>query len=200
MIAAVRGEVLVRRPDHIVVDAAGVGYRLAVSTETLRAVPATGTQVTLHAHLISRDDSLALYGFATEEERDLFISLISVSGVGPKVALAALSAGASRELVRAIAAGDAKRFQAVPGIGKRTAERIIVELRERISEGLEEEVPADGGSTGSSGVRGEAREGLLGLGYTPAEAERLLDGATGENAEDLIGSALRSAAGDRTAA
>jgi Holliday junction DNA helicase RuvA len=200
VIAAVRGEVLVRTADHVVVDAAGVGYRLAVSTETLRAVPAAGSEVVLHAHLISRDDSLALYGFASEEERDLFTSLISVSGVGPKVALAALSAGAAGDLARAIATGDSKRFQAVPGIGKRTAERIIVELRERIGEGLDEEVPAAGSSAGSSGVREEAREGLLGLGYTPAEAERLLDGATGESAEDLIGSALRSGTGDRTAA
>lgn len=201
MIAAVRGEVLVRRPDHVVVDAAGVGYRLAVSTETLRAVPATGSEVTLHAHLISRDDSLALFGFATEEERDLFTSLISVSGVGPKVALAALSAGAARDLVRAIATGDSKRFQAVPGIGKRTAERIIVELKERMSEGLEDEAAGDGAtSAGPTGVRAEARDGLLGLGYTPAEAERLLDGATGDSAEDLISSALRAGAGDRSAA
>jgi Holliday junction DNA helicase RuvA len=197
MIAAVRGEVLVRRPDHVVIDAGGVGYRLAVSAETLRAVPATGSEATLHAHLISRDDSLSLYGFATEEERDLFVALISVSGVGPKVALAALSAGAARELVRALASGDAKRFQAVPGIGKRTAERIIVELRERFSEGLEE---APAAATGASAARAEAREGLLGLGYTPVEAERLLDGATGESAEDLISSALRSGTGDRTAA
>lgn len=197
MIAAVRGEVLVRRPDHVVIDAAGVGYRLAVSAETLRAVPATGREATLHAHLISRDDSLNLYGFATEEERDLFVSLTSVSGVGPKVALAALSAGPARDLVGAIAGGDAKRFQAVPGIGKRTAERIIVELRERV------EAESDAGAADAAeagGPRAEARDGLLSLGYTPAEVERLLAGAAGETAEELIGSALRSAGGDRTAA
>ena len=140
MIAAVRGEVLVRRPDHVVIDAGGVGYRLAVSAETLKAVPATGREAFLHAELIARDDSLALYGFASEEERDLFGELISVSGVGPKVAIATLSGGPARELLRAIAAGDAKRFQAVPGIGKRTAERIIVELREKVAGELEEEV------------------------------------------------------------
>lgn len=197
MIAAVRGEVLVRRPDHVVIDAAGVGYRLAVSAETLRAVPATGREATLHAHLVSRDDSLNLYGFATEEERDLFVSLTSVSGVGPKVALAALSAGPARDLVGAIAGGDAKRFQAVPGIGKRTAERIIVELRERV--GAESDAGAAGG-TEAGGPRAEARDGLLSLGYTPAEIERLLAGAAGETAEELIGSALRSAGGDRTPA
>ena len=140
MIAAVRGEVMVRRPDHVVIDAAGVGYRLTVSAETLKAVPAAGSEAFLHAELISRDDSLALYGFSSEEERDLFRQLISVSGVGPKVAIATLSGGSARELLRAIAAGDAKRFQAVPGIGKRTAERIIVELREKVAGALEEEV------------------------------------------------------------
>ena len=115
MIASVSGEVLVRRPDHVVIDASGVGYRLAVSAETLKAVPARGKHAVLHAHLVARDDSLNLYGFASEEERDLFLSLISVSGVGPKVAIAILSGGTPRELLKALAAGDAKRFQAVPG-------------------------------------------------------------------------------------
>src|ERR1700759_4540800 len=136
MIAAVRGEVMVRRPDHVVIDANGVGYRLAVSTETLKAVPAAGSEAFLHAELIAREDSLALYGFATEDERELFRLLISVSGVGPKVGIAALSGGSSRELLRAIAAGDTKRFQAVPGIGKRTAERAILELRGKGPGGL----------------------------------------------------------------
>ncbi len=133
MIASVSGKVLVRRPDHVVVEAAGVGYKLTVSSETLRAVPAIGNDVALHAHLISRDDGISLFGFASEEERDLFLMLISVSGVGPKVGIAALSGGAVRDLLTAIAAGDHKRFQAVPGIGKRTAERIIVELREKVA-------------------------------------------------------------------
>ena len=115
MIASVSGEVLVRRPDHVVIDANGVGYRLAVSAETLKSVPARGKRAALHAHLVAREDSLSLYGFASEEERDLFLHLISVGGVGPKVAMAVLSGGPVRELLRAIAAGDAKRFQAVPG-------------------------------------------------------------------------------------
>ncbi len=190
MIAAVSGEVLSRRSEHVVVDAAGVGYRLAVSAETLRTVPAVGERVSLHAHLISRDDSLALYGFATEDERELFLSLISVSGVGPKVAMAALSGGTAGELLRAIAAGDAKRFQAVPGIGKRTAERIIVELRERVAGELEEGVAT---VSSEDDARSEARDGLLGLGYTPVEAERLLAAVSGETAEELVAAALRSA-------
>lgn len=194
MIAAVNGEVIARRGDHVVLDAAGVGYRLAVSGETLRTVPAVGERVSLHAHLIARDDSLALYGFATEDERELFLALISVSGVGPKVAMATLSGGSPGELLRAIAAGDAKRFQAVPGIGKRTAERIIVELRERVAGELDEGAAP---VAAEDGARVEAREGLIGLGYTPLEAERLLAGASGESAEELIAAALR---GDRAAA
>jgi len=200
VIASVSGDVLVRRPDHVVIDAAGVGYRLAISNETLRSVPGAGERATLHAHLIARDDSMALYGFATEDERDLFLALISVSGVGPKVALAALSGGPVRELLKAIATGDAKRFQAVPGIGKRTAERIIVELREKVAGELADEdgdVPDAG--TGP-GPRSEAREGLLGLGYTPIEAERLLDGVEGETAEDLIAAVLRQPGNERAAA
>jgi len=191
VIAAVRGEVVVRRPDHVVIDANGVGYRLTVSSETLRAVPATGREAFLHAELVSRDDSLALFGFASEEERDLFGELVSVSGVGPKVAIATLSGGPARELLRAIAAGDAKRFQAVPGIGKRTAERIIVELRDKVAGSLEEEVVeglAEGGD-----ARDLAREGLVNLGYAPLEAEQLLDGLQSSDPQELIASALRKA-------
>ena len=198
MIAAVRGEVMVRRPDHVVIEAGGVGYRLAVSAETLKAVPATGRDAFLHAELISRDDSLSLYGFASEEERDLFGELISVSGIGPKVALAALSGGPVRELLRAIAAGDAKRFQAVPGIGKRTSERIIVELREKVAGALEEEVVLGGGADASP--RDLARDGLVNLGYAPLEAEQLLDGIEADNAEQLLGAALRKAGSSRSKA
>jgi holliday junction DNA helicase RuvA len=190
--ASVCGEVLVRRPDHVVLEAGGVGYRLAVSAETLKAVPATGRDATLHSHLVARDDALSLYGFATEEERDLFLQLISVSGVGPKVAIAVLSGAPPGELLRAIARGDAKRFQAVPGIGKRTADRIIVELREKVAESLDEAALA--AEAGSEEPRSLAREGLVNLGYTPAEAEELMNGASGESAEDLISAALRRAA------
>lgn len=194
MIASVRGEVLVRRPDHVVVEAAGVGYRLAVSAETLKAVPARGKQGTLHAHLVVRDDAMTLYGFASEEERDLFLNLTSVSGVGPKVAIAILSGGTPRELLRAIAAGDGKRFQAVPGVGKRTAERVIVELREKVTGELEEGVTATADGGGDD-PRTLARDGLMHLGYTLTEAEKLLDGAEGDSPEDLIGAALRGAGG-----
>ena len=197
MIALLRGEVAVRRSDHVVVLCGGVGYRAAVSAETLRHVGAVGEAVTLHTHLIVRDDALALYGFHAEEERELFLMLLSVQAVGPKVALAVLSAGTPRELIGALAAGDAARFQAVPGIGKRTAERIIVELREKVG------VSADVGGAARSPIvarRGEraspralAREGLLELGYGPDEADELLAGVEGESAEQLLGAALRLA-------
>jgi holliday junction DNA helicase RuvA len=189
VIALVKGEVAVRRADHVVVMAGGVGYRLAVSAETLRHVPRVGRDITLHAHTILRDDAIALYGFAGEDERDLFLLLLGVQAVGPKVALAVLSGGPPRELLAAIAAGDAARFQAVPGIGKRTAERIIVELREKVGDGDAAPITITRGDD----PRRLARDGLLELGYAPAEAESLLAGAEGASAEELIATALRGA-------
>jgi Holliday junction DNA helicase RuvA len=194
LIATVRGEVLVRRGDYVVVEAAGVGYRLRVSSETLRSVPAAGNEVFLHAETISRDDSISLYGFASEEERDLFTQLIGVSGVGPKVAIAALSGGPHRELVSAIVGGDSKRFQAVPGIGKRTAERIILELKDRITAEAEAAGTEVAGPAAGS-ARSLARDGLINLGYPPLEAEQLLDGLDAEaDPEVLISAALKRAA------
>jgi Holliday junction DNA helicase RuvA len=190
VIASVRGEVTVRRPDHVVVECAGVGYRLAVSAHTLRSVPAAGEETLLHTHLVLRDDGMHLYGFASEEERELFLMLVGVQSVGPKVALAVLSGGSPRDLTNAIAGGDSARFQAVPGIGKRTAERIIVELREKVAG---EAVATAVQTTPSDDPRTLAREGLLGLGFAPAEADQLLDSAAGDTPEDLIAAALRAA-------
>jgi Holliday junction DNA helicase RuvA len=190
VIALVSGTVAVRRSDHVVIDCGGVGYRLAVSTQTLRQVPAVGNEVLLHTHLVVRDDALSLYGFASEEERELFLMLLGVQSVGPKVALAVLSGGPPRDLLAALAAGDAARFQAVPGIGKRTAERIIVELREKVGVSL----PAHTISVRrSEDPRALAREALVELGYTAPEADELLDGAEGEQPEELVAQALRMA-------
>lgn len=192
MIALVAGDVVVRRPDHVVLETSGgVGYRLAVSAETLRQVPAVGRPASLHSHLVARDDALALYGFATEEERDLFLLLIGVQGVGPKVALAVLGAGPPRELAGALAAGDTARLQAVPGIGRRIAERIVAELREKVA-------PTGDGEPAIVVTRGDdprriARDGLLELGFPSGEAEGLLAVAEGESAEELLQSALRAA-------
>ena len=192
MIAFVNGEVVGRREDYVVVQTSGgVGYHLAVSAETLAQVPAVGQSVSLHCHLVVRDDSMALYGFASEEERDLFLMLLGVQGVGPKVALALLSGGPPRELASALASGDVARLQAVPGIGKRTAERILVELREKmIALGTE-----DGEITVTRGddPRRIARDGLVELGFTMQEADAFVAGAEGESAEDLLQSALKAA-------
>jgi holliday junction DNA helicase RuvA len=190
VIALVRGRVVVRRPDHVVVDCQGVGYRLAVSSETLRQVPAAGQEVTLHSHLVVRDDALALYGFATEEERDLFLMLLGVQTVGPKVALAVLSTAAPRQLAAAVASGEAARLRA-PGVGKRTAERIIVELREKVDTVAVTDEPAPVG-TPADGPAVLAREALSGLGYAANEIDALLEGAEGTT-EELIAHALRSA-------
>jgi holliday junction DNA helicase RuvA len=200
MIALLRGEVAVRRADHVVIVCGGIGHRAAVSAETLRHVPAVGGEVTLHTHLIVRDDALSLYGFASEQERDLFLMLLSVQAVGPKVALAVLSGGPPRELVAALAAGDAGRLQAVPGIGKRTAERIIVELREKVGALADAQVSGPALAVSITARRGAgprmlARDGLLELGYTLGEAEELLRDAEGQTAEQLIAQALAAAHG-----
>ncbi|HEX4759661.1 MAG TPA: Holliday junction branch migration protein RuvA [Thermoleophilaceae bacterium] len=189
MIASVRGQVTVRRPDHVVIESGGVGYRLAVSAETLKAVPATGKETLLQSHLVMRDDGIYLFGFASEEERELFLMLIAVQGVGPKVALAVLSGGTTRELLKAIAAGDSARFQAFPGIGKRTADRIIVELREKVAgkAALDEIV-----ITKTDDPHTLARQGLVGLGFSSQEADELLSEVAGDTPEELIGEALRA--------
>ena len=190
MIALLSGNVAVRRGDHVVIECGGVGYRVAVSAQTLRKVPAVGNQTLLHTHMVVRDDALALYGFATEEERSLFLMLLGVQSVGPKVALAVLSGGPPRDLLAAVAGGDTARLQAVPGIGKRTAERIVVELREKVDAALP---AAEITITRSDDPRSLAREGLIGLGYTAVEADELLERTEGDRPEDLIAHALRSA-------
>lgn len=193
MIASIAGDVALRRAGHVVLETAGgVGYKLAVSAETLRQVPPVGGTVSLLTHLAVREDAMVLYGFATEEERELFELLISVQGVGPKVALAVLGGGGPREVIRTIAAGDARTLQGAPGVGKRIAERIVAELREKVGVDL----PADDGVitvVRSDGPHELARAGLLELGYEPGEADRLLAAAGGETAEELLASALRGA-------
>jgi Holliday junction DNA helicase RuvA len=188
MIASIRGTVISHRPDAAVIECSGVGYRLAVSAHTAQKIPPVGQEAFLHSHLIMRDDAIHLYGFAGEDERELFLLLLGVQGVGPKVALAVLSGGTTGELLNAIAAGDSKRFQAVPGIGKRTAERIIVELREKVGEGDNIVVMR------ADDPRTIARDGLVGLGFSIQEADKLLANAAGESAEELIEAALRARA------
>jgi Holliday junction DNA helicase RuvA len=172
------------------VECAGVGYRLAVSANSMRTVPAVGAETLLHTHMVMRDDGMHLFGFASEEERELFLLLTQVQSVGPKVALAVLSGGTPRDLMNAIASADSARFQAFPGIGKRTAERIIVELREKVAGHVsgEDEIVI----TRTDDARTLAREGLIGLGYSSQEADKLLDKTSGDTPEDLISGALRA--------
>jgi len=137
-----------------------------------------------------REDALSLYGFATEEERDLFLLLLGVQSVGPKMALAVLSGGTPRELLGAVASGDTARLVAVPGIGKRTAERIIVELREKVAgQATSDEIVV----TKTDDPLSLARQGLLGLGFDAREIDVLLDKAEGQTPEELIAEALRAA-------
>ena len=190
MIASIRGEVISRFAGEVVIEAAGVGYKLAVSSETLSAVPAAGEEGRLFTHLVMRDDAMNLYGFSTQAERELFLMLIGVQSVGPKVALAVLSGGTPRELLNAIASGDSARFQTVPGIGKRTAERIIVELREKVAGKVSDEIVVR--HTPTDDPRTLARAGLLGLGFTPQEADGMLDTVAGDTPEVLISEALKA--------
>jgi holliday junction DNA helicase RuvA len=190
MIALVRGEVVERGPDHATLLCGGVGYRLAVSSQTLAAVGPPGSEATLHSHLIVRDDALTLVGFADPGERELFLALIGVQAVGPKVALAVLGAGPLSSVLAAIAAGDTRFFCAVPGVGKRTAERIIVELRDKVGAAVAEDLVVRRG--GGESPLELARDGLLELGFAAPEAERLLAGADGDSAEELLAAALRA--------
>lgn len=192
MIALVTGPVAWRSAEEVIISTAGgVGYRLAVSSQTMAGIPQVGGETTLHAHLVSRDDSIALYGFGSEEERELFMLLLGVQGVGPKVALAVLGGGPPQELAGALAAGDTARLQSVPGVGKRTAERILVELREKVGgiEGAADEIRV----SRANDPRTIARDGLLGLGFSEQEARELAGSASGESPEEIIQNALRAA-------
>ncbi|MBJ7458081.1 MAG: Holliday junction branch migration protein RuvA [Thermoleophilaceae bacterium] len=192
MIASVSGQVLHKSLDHVVVEAAGVGYMLSVSANTLEDVSPTGSRTTLLATMVVREDAMQLFGFSTADERDIFNLLTSVSGVGPKVALAVLSAMSVPEVETALVAGDHETFQKVPGIGKRTAERLVVELKDKV-------VPSGAPTVLRAAGRSDdpvllARDALLGLGYSLAEAESMLAEARGESPEELIASALRGVA------
>lgn len=191
MIASISGTVIHKALDHVIVEAAGVGYRMHVSGHTLDAVPQVGTPATLHTELVVREDAMQLYGFSAAEERELFTMLTSVSGVGPKVALAVLSGMSVPEVETSLAAGDSARFQKISGIGKRTAERLVVELKDKI-------VPSGASVVIRAATSDDpltlAREALLGLGYSQSETDSMLGHASGDTAEELISAALRGAA------
>jgi len=198
MIDRVRGTLLHVDVGYAVVEAGGVGLRIATSGATLRSLPALGEEARLLTYLVVREDALQLYGFASEAERELFLMLLGVQAVGPKLALAVLSSGDPSEIAAALAIGDVQRMQTVPGIGKRTAERIVVELREKVAPGLAavsggDLIAAHASAAASDDPRVLARRGLEELGFGGDEAERLLLGATGATVEQLLATALRGA-------
>jgi holliday junction DNA helicase RuvA len=184
MSAKLRGRPVGRTLDGVVLDVGGVGYLVRTTVRALRK--ADGAEVELDTYLHVREDALQLYGFAEPAERELFEQLLSVSGVGPKVALAIVSGSTPRELRRAIALEDTTRFTAIPGIGKKTAQRVVLELKEKL--GLEEEL-------GPGGARElVARDALVELGYTVVEAERALAATDPEApAEERVRQALKAA-------
>jgi holliday junction DNA helicase RuvA len=190
VISRVRGEVVTRATGAVVVDVGGVGY-LVQPTASAHRKAQPGKQVTLETYLHVREDVLQLFGFAAPAERELFELLLSVQGVGPKVALAIVSGSTPEELRRAIALEDTARFQAIPGIGKKTAQRVVMELKEKLGDGL----AADGATALSPKTHLVARDALVELGYTVAEAEEALAETDPEAApEDRVREALKKAA------
>ena len=189
MIASLRGKPVVRTPEGLILDVGGVGYLVHATPRALARADGAA-ETTLPTYLAVREDALQLFGFADEPERDLFVHLLAVNGIGPKVALAVVSGSPAPELRRAIALSDAGRFQAIPGIGKKTAERIVLELKERLAD---EAVPISFAAGTQPHV--VARDALVELGYSPADAERAL-AATDPDAppEERVRQALKQAA------
>src|SRR6266404_6273811 len=189
MIARLRGKPVASTTEGLVLDVAGVGYLVAATPSALRKAEGAD-EVTVETYLHVREDAMQLYGFAERAERELFVQLLSVNGIGPKVALAIVSGSPADELRRAIVREDAARFQAIPGIGKKTAERIVLELKEKIGAGVSELTTTPSGDTHIV-----ARDALVELGYTLADAERALaDTDPALPPEDRVRLALKKAA------
>jgi Holliday junction DNA helicase RuvA len=187
MIAAVRGEVLDVALDHVVVEAAGVGYKVMATPATL-ATLRRGTEARLITAMIVREDSMTLYGFADGDARDLFQTLLGVSGVGPKIALATLAVYDATALRQALADGDVAALTRVPGIGKRVAERMVLELRDKIGA-----TPGGGAApAGPLGIRGPVVEALVGLGFPAKQAEDATDRVLAADPDANTSSALRA--------
>jgi holliday junction DNA helicase RuvA len=194
MIGSLRGRIASKTPPHLTVELGGVGYELEAPLSTFFHLPAVGEEVHLLTHLVVREDAHVLYAFGTEDERRLFRSLIKVSGVGPKIALALLSGISVSAFADCVQRGDSAALTRVPGVGRKTAERLIVEMRDRLAA---RELPggAAAAAAGSS-AESEAYGALVALGYRPAEATRLLKaaGPGTHSTEELIRRALQGAA------
>lgn len=199
MIGFLRGRLVHKHPPALLLDVNGVGYELEAPMSTFYVLPASGEVVSLHTHLVVREDAHLLYGFASEAERRLFRDLLRVSGVGPKIGLALLSGITVEAFSVCVESQDIESLVRVPGIGRKTAERLIVEMRDRVR-GLDG-APGDGRpgpAPGTArGAASEAYSAMVALGYRPAEVTRLLKGAKkdGATTEDLIREALKLAAG-----
>jgi Holliday junction DNA helicase RuvA len=195
MIGSLRGRISSKTPPQLTVEVGGVGYELEAPMSTFLQLPAIGEEVKLLTHFVVREDAQLLYGFATEDERRLFRSLLKVSGVGPKIGLALLSGISVEGFAMCVQNQDVSALIRVPGIGRKTAERLIVEMRDRLA-------PTTGGAVGSVATQpvaspeAEAFGALVSLGYSPAEATRLLKsaGPGTHSTEELIRRALQSAA------
>lgn len=196
MIGRLQGTLLEKAPPHLLVDVHGVGYELEAPMTTFYDLPVPGQPVTLYTHLVVREDAHLLYGFSRETQRRLFRSLLKVNGVGPRVALAILSGLSDQEFLRCLAQEDIARLTQVPGIGRKTAERLIVELRDKV---LLESGATDADTTqakATDDVGALAVSALIALGYKPQEATRVVQGIAREglSSEELIRQALKSMA------
>lgn len=191
MIASITGMVQARSATSCVLQVAGLGLRVWMSTRALAALPSEGDQVTVYTHLHVREDEISLFGFGSPVERELFEKLITVSGIGPRVALAVLSTFAPDELARAISAEDDVLIATVPGIGKKTAQRIIIELKDKIVAGA-----AQTRTARSTGAAGEAAIALTSMGFSPAEASVAMSGYSGpEDTQSILRYALKRLGG-----
>lgn len=194
MIGTVRGKLAARHAPVVVVECGGVGYEIETPMSTFLELPSIGADVFLYTHLAVREDAHTLYGFSTQEEKVLFRSLLRVSGVGAKLGLAILSGISVDEFVRCVQREDTAMLVKIPGVGKKTAERLIIEMRDRI-EGEAAAVPAAARGQRAPDPRSEAMDALVALGYKPGEVRRLIGDGGGDDvtAEDLIRQALRQA-------
>jgi holliday junction DNA helicase RuvA len=197
LIAHLRGRVLRKSPQEVIVDVAGVGYRVAIPVSTFYKLGEEGTEVSLRVHTHVREDALALYGFLTAHEQDLFERLIQVAGVGPRLAVNILSGIEAAELAAALRGSDIARLTRVPGVGKKTAERLIVELKDKMPP--VPEATAEAEVEPASTPKEDLLSALAHLGYSRAEAERGVDRALRENGtgrfEDLLRRALQTVSG-----
>jgi Holliday junction DNA helicase RuvA len=197
MIGRLRGVIIEKQPPELVVDVQGVGYELSAPMSTFFNLPAVNDEVTLFTHMVVREDAQLLYGFATERERLLFRSLLKVNGVGAKLALTILSGSDVDTFARSVQDGDTASLTRLPGVGKKTAERLIVEMRDRLKEvssamGLQD-IVVDSASAPAGGAKNEAVEALMALGYQPAEADKMLRSfdIDGMSTEQIIRQALQ---------